>query len=118
MAAWKLIGGLAGIGAIGAGLATIVVMCVLRPRTQAEWTVGIISTVMGSISGGAFVVQYYELQEWAASPFGLVAMLGLVFACGLPAWAIVRWSFNYINKHESADIAEIVSDARKLARGE
>jgi hypothetical protein len=115
--AWKLIGGLAGIGAIGAGLATIVVMCLLRPRSQAEWVVGIISTVVGSVCGGAAAIQYFEIQHWANSMFGLVAMIGLVFACGLPAWAIVRWTFNYINKHEGADIAQIIADARKVAAG-
>lgn len=115
--AWKLIGGLAGIGAIGAGLATIVVMCLLRPRTQTEWVVGIISTVVGSVSGGAAAIQYFEIQHWANSMFGLVAMIGMVFACGLPAWAIVRWTFNYINKRDGYDIAEIVAEARKQVAG-
>lgn len=115
--AWKLIGGLAGIGAIGAGLATIVVMCILKPRTQSEWVVGIISTVMGSVCGGAAAIQYFGIQAWAQSLFGLVAMMGLVFACGLPAWAIVRWTFNYINKHEGADIAEVVKHLRDQAKG-
>src|SRR3546814_511085 len=92
--AWKAIGGLAGMGAIGAGLAAIVVMCVMRPRTAAEWAVGLISTVVGSIAGGAAFITYFEIQHWANHPLGLVAMLGIVFACGLPAWALVRWTFN------------------------
>ena len=29
---WKLIGGLAGLGAIGSGLAAIVVMCIMTDR--------------------------------------------------------------------------------------
>lgn len=115
--AWKLVGGLAALGAIGAGLATIVVMCILRPTTQAEWVVGIISTVMGSVCGGAFVIQHFELQHWAHSPFGLVAMLGLCFTCGLPAWALVRWTFNYIIKQRDQDIAQFVDDARKMVQG-
>ena len=53
LAVWKAMGGIAGMGAIGAGLATLVVMCILRPRTQSEWIVGVISTVVASISGGA-----------------------------------------------------------------
>ncbi len=113
--AWKLIGGLAGIGAIGAGLAMVVVMCLLRPRTQKEWIVSIISTVIGSVCGGAAVIMYFNLQHWVFSPFGLVAMIGLVFACGLPAWAIVRWTFNYINKRDGYDITEIVAEMRKQA---
>lgn len=115
--AWKLIGGLAGIGAIGAGLAMIVVMCLLRPRTQREWVVSIISTIVGSVCGGATTIQYLELHHWVNSPFGLVAMIGLVFACGLPAWAIVRWIFNFINKRHGYDIAEIVAEVRKQVGG-
>lgn len=111
----KAIGGLAAIGAIGAGLATIVVMCVMRPRTAAEWAVGLISTVVGSIAGGSAVIMHFELIAWAQHPVGLVAMLGLVFACGLPAWAMVRWVFNYIDRRHDHDIAEIIAEAKRYA---
>lgn len=112
VAGWKLLGGLAGIGAIGAGLAAVVVMCAMTPRSAKEWAVGIISTVVASIGGGAAVIQHYNLEHWAFTPFGLVAMLGLVFACGLPGWAIVRWLFNYIERRRGADLGEVISDAR------
>lgn len=113
VAGWKLIGGLAGAGAIGAGLAAIVVMCITTPRSPREWAVGLISTVMGSIGGGAAVIQHFELQAWAQTPIGLVAMLGLVFSCGLPGWAIVRWLFNYIVERQGAGIDDIAADVRK-----
>lgn len=109
---WKLLGGLAGAGAIGAGLAAIVVMCLMTPRDSKEWAVGIICTVVSSIGGGAAVIQHYELTAWMSSPVGLVAVLGLVFACGLPGWALVRWLFNYINKRRDADLAAVVSEVR------
>lgn len=109
---WKAIGGLAGMGAIGAGLATLVVMCLLRPRTQSEWVVGIISTVVASISGGAAVIQYYELHHWAANPIGLIAMIGLAFACGLPGWTVVRWIFNYFNKQRKSDLKDVINDLK------
>ena len=109
---WKLIGELASIGAIGAALASIIVMCLMTPRSPKEWAVGLISTVMASIGGGAAVIQYYGLQEWANSTFGLVAMLGLVFACGLPGWAIVRWLFNYIRKRENFDLLQIAKETK------
>lgn len=117
-AAWKAIGGLAGMGAIGAGLASVVVMCVMTPRTRGEWAVGLICTVVGSISGGAALIMHYELQHWMHSPVGLVATLGLVFACGLPAWAVVRWVFNYILRRDGRDIAEIVAELRRQAGGQ
>jgi hypothetical protein len=113
VAGWKIIGGLAGMGAIGAGLAAVVVMSMTRPTTDREWRVALISTVMGSICGGAAVVQHFGLDAWTHSLIGLVAMLGLVFACGLPAWAIVRWLFNYIAKHQDADIADVVKDVKE-----
>lgn len=102
------------MGAIGAGLATIVVMCVLKPRTHAEWAVGIISTVVGSISGGAAVILHFQLLHWAQHPVGLVAMLGLVFACGLPAWALVRWGFNYFERRRGYDIKQIIDELRRV----
>ena len=112
LAGWKLIGGLAGLGAIGAGLAAIVVMCLMTPRDRKEWTVGLISTVISSISGGAAVVEYFELQHWTSSFFGLVAMFGLVFVCGLPGWAMVRWTFNSIRAREGETVEDVLRDLR------
>lgn len=118
VAGWKLIGGMAGIAAGGAGLAALVVMCMTPPRSTKEWAVGLTSTVVGSVSGGAAVIQYFGLQSWAHEPTGLVAMIGLCFACGLPAWAIVRWLFNYINKRQQAGIEEIAAEVRKQIAGQ
>lgn len=111
-AGWKLLMWLAGMGAVGAGLAAVVVMCVTTPRDPKEWAIGLISTVVCSIGGGAAVVQYLGLQHWAHSPFGLVALLGLVFACGLPGWALVRAIFNTIRKREGQGLDDIVQEIR------
>lgn len=114
--AWKLAGGAAGIAAGGAGLAAIVVMCMTPPRTPREWVVALISTVLGSVCGGAAVVQHYGLHEWATDYMGLVALLGVVFACGLPAWAIVRWAFNWIEKRNGKDLGEVIADLKESTR--
>lgn len=108
----KLLGGTALAAAIGAGLASVVVMCMMTPRSPKEWAVGLISTIVFSIGGGAAVIQHYGLEAWAHKPVGLVAMLGLVFACGLPGWAIVRWLFNYIEAKRNATLADVVRDVR------
>jgi hypothetical protein len=113
VAAWKLLGGLAGMGAIGAGLAAFVVMSMTKPKTDQEWRVALISTLVGSIGGGACLVRYLGIQHWADDVFGIVAMLALVFACGLPAWALVRALFKYLDKHKDDDLAEIVQDVKK-----
>ncbi len=107
-----LLGGTALAAAIGAGLASVVVMCMMTPRSPKEWAVGLISTIVFSIGGGAAVIQHYGLETWALKPVGLVAMLGLVFACGLPGWAIVRWLFNYIEAKRNATLADVVRDVR------
>ena len=112
IAGWKLIGGLAVLGAIGAGLAAIVVMCITTPRDPKEWAVGLISTVMASVAGGSAVVQYMGIQHWANSHFGLIALLGLCFTCGLPGWALVRWTFNAIRKRDGKGIDEIAQEVR------
>ncbi len=73
-------------------------MLMTPPRTHREWAVGVISTVVTGIGGGAIAVQYFHLQEWVDSMIGLVALGGLIFGCGLPGRAIVRWVFNFIEK--------------------
>ena len=51
-AAFKAAGGAAAGGAL---LATIVVMLMTPPRSMREWAVGLISTVVTGIGGGAIV---------------------------------------------------------------
>ena len=117
LAGWKAIGGLAGATAIGAGLAAIVVMCMTPPRSKSEWTVGLISTVVGSIGGGAFVIRYFSLQSWMLEVDGLLAVLGIVFACGLPGWAIVRWVYTWMERRRDKDIGEIAGEVRDAVTG-
>jgi hypothetical protein len=110
---WKLIGGLAGMGAIGAGLATLVVMCMTRPRDDREWAVALASTVSSSLFGGAALVRWLDLQHWLQDPIGAVGLIGFVFFCGLPGWAIVRWIFNYTKHREDKDIVDIADEVRR-----
>lgn len=116
-AAFKAIGGTAGVAAGASGLAAIVVMIMMRPRSTAEWAVALISTVVSSVGGGAAVVQHYSLQIWTQDYIGLVALFGLVFACGLPGWAVVRWLFNFIERRRDKDLAEVAEDVRDAVTG-
>jgi hypothetical protein len=110
LAGWKALAGALGGGA---GAAAIVVMCMTPPRSGREWAVGLTSTVVGSIGGGAVVIQRLGLQAWMDSTVGLLAVLGLVFACGLPAWALVRWGFSWMERRRERDLAEIVNEVRR-----
>ncbi len=109
---WKAVGGAAGIAAGGAGLAALVVMLMTQPRHAREWAVGLICTVLGSICGGASVIMYFGLQARMDTPTGLMAVLGIVFACGLPGWTIVRAAFTWMEKRQGKDVGELLRDAR------
>lgn len=113
VAGWKIIGGLAGMGAIGAGLAAFVVMSMTRPKSDQEWRVALVCTIMGSIGGGAALARYLGIQGWAQDPVGLIGLLCVVFACGLPAWALVRALFIFIDKRRDAGLDEIVKDVKE-----
>lgn len=113
-AAYKALGGTAAAVASGATLAAVVVMLMTPPRDKREWAVGLISTVVSSIGGGAMTVEYFQLHHWAFSTVGLCALGGLIFACGLPGWAMVRWIFNFIGKRRDASIDEVAKDVKEL----
>ncbi len=110
-AAFKAAGGAAAGGAL---LSTIVVVLVSPPRSTRDWAVGLISTVVTGIGGGAIAVQYFGLQEWVDSMIGLVALGGLIFGCGLPGWAIVRWVFNFIERNRDAGIDEMAKEVKEM----
>ena len=91
------------LGAVGAVLVTIVVMAMTLPKTGREFVVAMISTVVASLGGGAFVIRWLELQHWVNDDIGLVALIAIIFVCGLPAWVLVRSWFVYaeLSKHMS-----------------
>jgi hypothetical protein len=111
---FKALGGLAGVGSVGAGLAAFVVMSMTKPKDDKEWRVALACTIVGSISGGSALVQYLSIQHWSQSPFGLCALFGLAFACGLPAWALVRALFKWIEKRRDADLLELAQEVKKV----
>jgi hypothetical protein len=121
---WKLIGGAAGAVGIGAAAASVVVMCMSPPRSVREWAVALISTVLASVGGGAFVILKFGLlvPVLAANTdielvLAVMGMLGIVFACGLPGWAVVRWAFNWMAKRAGRDLGEVARDAADDVRG-
>lgn len=44
----------------------------------------------------------------------LVALGGLIFGCGLPGWAIVRWVFNFIERNRDAGIDEVAKEVKEV----
>jgi hypothetical protein len=122
VAGWKLIGGAAGAAGIGAGLAALIAMLMMSPRSAKEWAVGLTTTVIGSVAGGSFVIAHFNLAQklfmvtGAELYIGLMAAIGIAFACGLPAWALTRWLFTFIERRKDKDLAEIADEVRKQLR--
>jgi len=113
-AGWKIIGGLAGMGAIGAGLAAFVVMSLTKPKTDHEWRAALICTLVSSIGGGSALVRWLGFQHWVEDPLGMIAMLLFAFACGLPGWGLVRALFKYLEKRKDVDLVDMVKEAKEV----
>ena len=115
---WKAATWLMGLGAVGFGLAAIVVMCMTPPRSAKELAVALISTLVSSLSLGSACVLYFGLhellsvQQLAVQVAAMLAVGGLLFACGLPGWAIVRWIFNALARREGHDIVQVLQELR------
>lgn len=114
--------GLAGVALLAACLAMVIVFMARMPRSPKEWVVGLISTVVSSLTLGSAVVVKFGLLAWVrvSDPFelwlGVVAIGGVIFACGLFGWAIVRWTFNFINAREGASIVDVVREVKDEVR--
>lgn len=109
--------GLITILSIAASLAYLIVVMTREPRSRKEWVISLVTTLVGSIAGGSLVVQRFGLHDWSSNWFGMCALGGIIFCCGLPFWAIVRWTFNYINSRENATIFEVAKEVKKEIKG-
>lgn len=101
---------------LGPVLAAVVVMCLATPQSKREWVAALVSTVALSVFGGSAVVTYYGIGSWAQTQTGLIAITGICFACGLPAWLIIRGLFVWMQKQKDKDIAEIAKAAVQEVR--
>ena len=98
-------------------VATVVIM-MRFPRSPQEWAVGLICTVVSSLAGGSFIIVRWGLHEWVTDIWGVIALGGFFFVCGLPGWAIVRWTFNFINRQEGKTIFEVLREIKRVKKDE
>jgi len=98
------------LGAFGfvAVLAAVVVMAMTLPRTVREFFVAMVSTTVSSIGGGAFLVRWLDLGHWVNDDLGMIAIGGMIFVCGLPAWVLVRALFAWSEAKKDRQITEII----------
>ena len=102
------------LGAFAAVLVTIVVMAMTLPKTAREFVVAMISTVVFSLGGGAFVIRWFELQHWANDDIGVVALAAVIFVCGLPAWVLVRSWFVYAELRKSMSLPDMLRELKAV----
>ncbi|MGL4679026.1 MAG: hypothetical protein ACRCWC_06545 [Plesiomonas shigelloides] len=95
-----------------AGLVSIVVMLWVQPKSAREWGMALVTTFCSSVFGGAFVVRYFGWQGWVDDFVGLTALGGLMFACGLPGWVLVRAMFAFFDKRKGQDIVQLARSAK------
>jgi len=108
--------GFAIVVALAACLVVAVVLMTRMPRSPQEWAVGLICTVVSSLAGGSFIIVKWWLHEWVTDIWGMIALGGFFFVCGLPGWALVRWIFNFINKQEGKTIIEVLKEVKKARK--
>ena len=100
---------------LGVPFAAALVMIMQHPQSKREWAAALLATIAFSLFGGALVVQYFNLTSWLSLGFtGIVAVSGIIFACGLPGWVLVRAFFKYAERSKDKDILEIAKDVKDL----
>lgn len=109
---------LGALGFLAALLSALVVMAMTLPRTTREFSVALISTVVGSLLGGAFAIRYFELQSWAADDIGLLGLGAVIFTCGLPGWVSVRAWFAYTEARKGRSLIQLIREVRGAVKGE
>lgn len=97
---------------VPACLAAVLVMLIAQPKSKREWAAALISTVSGSIYGGAFAIRYFGLHTWTEEVDSAVMLGGVYLVCGLPAWVLIRAGFAWVERRKSKDIAELALDAQ------
>jgi hypothetical protein len=101
---------------LAVALVAAVVLMTRMPRSPQEWAVGLICTVVSSLAGGSFIIVKWGLHEWVTDVWGMIALGGFFFVCGLPGWALVRWIFNFIDKQEGKTIVEVIKEFKKARK--
>lgn len=107
-AAFLKIYGIVIVMLLSVAMIATVVMMTRMPKNPQEWAVGIICTVVSSIAGGSFVIMYLKLHQWVNDLWGVLALGGLFFVCGLPGWFLVRLTANFMHHHESKTIVDLI----------
>jgi hypothetical protein len=111
------VGGAAAFTGVGVAGAAAVVMAVTMPKSKKDFLVALLSTLVSSFAGGAYVVVHHGLlaallgaQSELELYLSLLQLLGVSFVCGLPGWFLVQSVFAFMAKRKGAGLDEVISD--------
>ncbi len=57
-------------------LVVAVVLIMRFPRSPQEWVVGLICTIVSSLTGGSFIIMKWNLHEWVTDIWGMITLGG------------------------------------------
>lgn len=102
---------------IGPTFAAVVVMLLIQPNSTKQWFAALLSTVITSISLGAYILQHYlGIAESTKNIFDLMQIGGVFFIAGLPGWILVRAIFLFGEKNKHKTILEILKELKGLLK--
>lgn len=102
--------------AIGPILAAVIVMFMAQPKSAREWFCAVVSTVMCSISLGAYVVTHHTAVSGLADAYAAQIVGGVYFLCGLPGWFIVRVIFYTLARFSGKDALQILAEVQEVKK--
>ena len=95
----------------GGALMALVVMTLTPPNSKRELFIQLISTLVFSICGSAFIKIYFGF-ELPDDFNGHLASSGLSFVCGAPGWVLIRAFFLTAETMKGKNLGEILATVK------
>lgn len=90
-----------------AAMAATIVMMMTMPAGKKQQFVALLSTFLGSIFGGSFIIEHYALASLSS-----IALGGVYLLAGLPIWVAVRGFFAYTERDKTKSIIDYIKEIR------
>ncbi len=104
----------------GLTLGAIIVMALTMPSKKSDFFAALISTVVSSLSIGAYAVQKLGLIDAVMTAqtmlhlyIALAQIGGVFFVCGLPGWVFVRSAFVFSEARKLKGLDVMIADIKQ-----
>lgn len=95
---------------IGSTLASVIVMIMTMPRTKKQQFIALLSTFVGSIYGGGFLIDWFHL----ADKLSHTNLGGIYLLAGVPIWIILRGFFAYTERDKDKSLVDFIKDIKSV----